>query len=345
MEANQPPRRFYLLTCPRTASNLLMKILALEQQPNVTFREDGGYFFSPVHLMRFDQDSVGAHVEELTPDQKEQQINCMKNCFKTLLQHVDDAESEGKLVVVKEHTHYLADPVAETRFLYGEESVVEELPWALRGRGDLVQTTDGRSMHNKTLFSDDFLKTWQPTFLIRHPALAFPSLYRASVRSSGEEYAKSARGRRVCQKTMTLRWTRELYDFYAEHFATAGVNANLETEGNATIWPLVLDADDIMTQPAVLAKFCNIIGLDGNKLKYSWEKDERPRRPGIMAFRTTIDNSTTIDPSKAGGQIDIDEEAAKWREEFGEDIGQMVEKYVRAEMPDYIYLKSKRVVA
>ncbi|KAF3480785.1 uncharacterized protein GIQ15_06132 [Arthroderma uncinatum] len=342
MKADQSPHRFYLLTCPRTASNLLVKILALEEQPRVALRKDGGYFFSPLHLLKYDLGCVDTHVEELTPDQKEKQKKCMKKCFNELLQHLHHAESEGKLVVVKEHTQFLADPVAETRLLYGQESIAKELPWMLRGREDLVQTMEGRSTENETILSDKFLKMWQPIFVIRHPALSFPSWYRASVRADGKEFAKSARGRRICRAVMTLRWTRKLYDFYSEHFSKS--DAQPETKVNHVTWPLVLDADDFITQPAVLVKLCQIIGLDSSKLRYSWEKDVQPRRPGIMAFRSTIDNSTSIDTTKVAGNINLDDEAEKWKQEFGEEIGWMVEKHVRSAMPDYSYLKSRRLM-
>jgi hypothetical protein len=36
---------FFLITSPRTASNLLLRILALDKQPNVMTVRNGGYFF------------------------------------------------------------------------------------------------------------------------------------------------------------------------------------------------------------------------------------------------------------------------------------------------------------
>ena len=72
-----------------------------------------------------------------------------------------------------------------------------------------------QSPHNETLFPDDFLNTLKPTFLIRHPALAFPSYYRAARRADGDQYLRSEQGQRVCRNIMTLHWSRELYIFYA----------------------------------------------------------------------------------------------------------------------------------
>lgn len=97
-------------------------------------------------------------------------------------------------------------------------------------------------------------------------------------------------------------------------------------------WPLVLDADDIMTDPAVIIRFCEILGLDVAQLRFEWDKDEQKRRPGIMAFRSTIDRSTGIDTSKASrGIVNLDECAREWREEF-DDAGLMIEICVREAM-------------
>ncbi|KAJ5974923.1 hypothetical protein N7481_008630 [Penicillium waksmanii] len=341
---NKPdnPRQFYLITSPRTGSNLLLKILALEDQPNVAFRKHGGYFFMPLLLLKTKLRCSWIHVEQLSADQREQVEECMKNCFHELNQHVESANSEGKLVVVKEHSNFLTDPVAKTRFLYGEESVTQEMPWELRGPNELVQLTS-RSIHNETILSDGFLKTWLPIFLIRHPALSFPSFYRACVRADGEEFMKSIPGRRSCQMVMTMRWTRKLHDFYVEHFNESNIQAE---QGKAkAIWPIVLDADDIMTEPAVLVRLCNTIGLDRDRLRYQWEPADQVPPLWAQAFRTTLDSSTTINTKKAAGDIDINEEGRKWRDEFGEEDGQMIENYVRAAMLDYNFLKSKRLRA
>ncbi|EEH18466.1 hypothetical protein PABG_07527 [Paracoccidioides brasiliensis Pb03] len=327
------PRRFYLLTSPRTGSNLLLKILALEDQPDVYFRKNGGYFFMPLVSLRAELRCSNKHVEKLSTEQKEKLEDCTKSCLIELYRHIETAESKGKLVVIKEHTNFLTNPVVKTQFLYGDDQPARAMSSM---RGD-------RSIHNETILSDEFLKTWCPAFLIRHPALSFPSFYRASIRADGEGFTKSIPGRRGLQMVMTMRWTRKLYDFYAEHFN------KFKSQSEPADWPIVLDADDVMSEPAVLVKFCNIIGLDSNKLRYHWEPAKEtknpPRLPWFQAFRTTLDSSTTILTTKIAADINIDEEAKEWKKEFGEEDGQLVESYVRAAMPDYKFLKSKRLRA
>jgi len=43
---------------------------------------------------------------------------------------------------------------------------------------------------NETVLPDEVQRQWNPTFLVRHPALASPSLYRTTVDLQGAEAAK-----------------------------------------------------------------------------------------------------------------------------------------------------------
>jgi hypothetical protein len=337
---DQDPRRFLLVASPRTGSNLLLKILALEDQPNVATCKNGGYFFMPLVLLKQELRCAWKNVEQFSKDERDKIGIGMKRCFNELDQHIKCAISSGKLVFVKEHANFLTDPVAKTQFIYGEESVTQELPWMIKGSDEVVQTTS-RSIHNKTILSDEFLRSWNPVFLIKHPALSFPSFYRASVRADGQEFMNSIPGRRSCHMVMTMRWIRKLYDFYSEYF-TESKHQTVQANGD-DIWPIILDADDVIDKPAVLVKLCNLTGLDSGLLRYEWEPSRQARPLWAQAFRTTLDSSTRIIATKAAGDIDIDEEVKKWKEEFGEEIGDMIEKYVRDAIPDYEFLKSKRL--
>ncbi|KAE8360426.1 hypothetical protein BDV27DRAFT_167845 [Aspergillus caelatus] len=333
MTRSTPQSRFCLLTYPRTGSNLLVKILNLDNQPTLVPCKDGGYFFARLSLLRYDMGCAGAHIKDLRDDQRAQETACIQECLQALTQYVHDAENQDKGIFFKEHTHMLSNPVAKSQFVFGADSIDEAVL--------VSQRAEGQSPYNETLLPDRFLNTLRPTFLIRHPALAFPSYYRAARKADGDEYLRSEQGRRVCRNIMTLRWSRQLYNFYVQHF-----NGTETSTRNEITWPLILDADDIMTNPAVVIRFCENLGLDTTRLRFQWDKDEQKRRPGIMAFRSTIDGSTGIDVSKASGEnIDLDESAKQWREEFGGDSGQVIEMYVREAMADYEFLKERRLRA
>jgi hypothetical protein len=59
----------------------------------------------------------------------------------------------------------------------------------------------------------------------------------------------------------------------------------------------------------------------------------------------TLRASKGIIKEKAPATVDIDVEAEKWKEEFGPEAAAMVEKAVRDAMPDYEYLKERRLKA
>ncbi|KAI9034812.1 uncharacterized protein KD926_005450 [Aspergillus affinis] len=339
MDSNQPPARVYIFTYHRTGSNLLTQLLALEDQPNVQRQEEpdinGMRFFVPLLSLKLESGHMGTHVHALPPDQREEQVRCIKDGYKRLLQHLKNAEQEGKIICFKDHAHYITEPVAETRLLYGDGSVTDELPWTLRGPDELEQTDIGRSDLNETLFPDDFLKTWKPVFLIRHPAAAFPSFHRALVKAYGPEFVESDHGRKFFQKAMALRWIRKLYNFYAQHFSNS--------QHDQVPWPVVIEADDIITQPEILIKLCDITGLDSSRIRLSWEKKCTDEPLAWQVFRGTLYESTKLDPSKVVGDVDLDKESVKWREEFGDVVGRRMETSVREVMPDYLFLKSKRL--
>ena len=134
---------------------------------------------------------------------------------------------------------------------------------------------------------------------------------------------------------VTMKWHRALYDFFSEHFA------------NDSIWPIVIDADDVMTCPQLVGKYAQLTGLDESKVRYSWDKagEEELNKLSHVEQRmlSSINASTTIDQSKVAGKVDIDQEVVKWKAEFGEEGAQKLERWVRDAMPDYEFLHSRRL--
>ncbi|MCJ1388320.1 hypothetical protein MMC18_001166 [Xylographa bjoerkii] len=332
-------RRFYLLTHPRSCSNLLVRILSFGDQPNVAQHNIGqGYFFLPSDQLREELKLQGKNVESWTQNEQDQMKQAYQNCFKELQKHVDVAEAEGKIVFVKEHACFMTEPTALSGFLFGSENL-KQAPWTVQ-----VPSTYGteitRSSLNETVLPDEFLQTWLPTFLIRHPALMFPSHYRTILDNLGVD-AAYAEGER--SEIMTLHWTRVLYDWYSQHLAKPESGSTSDTS-----WPLLLDADDIINNPDVVVRLCEIVGMDSTKLQFEW----KPAKKEYLAqlnndvsrrMLSTLTASAGIMKEKSSVDIDISIEAKKWREEFGQSEGEKVEGWVRAAIPDYEYLRAKRL--
>jgi hypothetical protein len=321
--------RYWLLTSPRTASNLLVKMLNLDEQ-GVRPAHHGGYFFLPTVEKHFllERKSIDTWTEE-----ENAAINgIIQQCSQRFLDHITAAEQEGQKLFIKEHSIMLNHPRVEDHYINGSKearTISEATPVPIKG---IPEPT--RSRLNLTLFPDEFLKTWNPTFLIRHPALMIPSLYRTC---QGEmEYKGIRRPRQEpCPTELTMRWHRTLYEFFAEHFA------------NDNVWPIVLDADDIMTRPELVSKYAKLAGLDDSKVRRSWEKagDKDLNKLSTVEQRmlSSINASTTIDNSKVAGNIDIDQEVVKWTQEFGEGEARKLEKWVRDALPDYEFMHSRRM--
>jgi len=330
--APNPPQKHLLLSHPRTASNLLLRILAIDEQPGFFPCEKEGYFFLPTVKHRFK--TAEKHLCEWTSEERSELSDCHQSCFEALQKHAEMAESQGKSVYVKEHAPWLMDPVVETRVMFGQDSVVEE-PWTVRAKED--QT---RSEGNETVLPDEVLKQWCPTFLIRHPALVFPSLYRTAVDLQGAEAAK---GDEAYQKLeMTLRWSRRLYEWYVRQLGGADNSAKVDGE-----WPLVLDADDVMTDRRVLERYSEIVGLDATKLKFSWSSTGDGEIERMQRFekrmRSTLLASAGIVQGKTSVGLDMREEAGKWKAEFGVGAAEKIEGWVNAAMFDYEYMRANRL--
>ncbi len=143
---------------------------------------------------------------------------------------------------------------------------------------------------------------------------------------------------------MTYHWSRTLYDWYIQQFAISESKS-----GERIIWPIVLDADDIMLEPKVVVKYAKVIGLDPTKLKFSWSPKNKEELDKMWSVERrmllTISASAGIVEGKTSRGVVIDEEVGKWKAEFGEEEGSKIERWVKNDMDDYEYLKTRRLRA
>lgn len=111
-----------------------------------------------------------------------------------------------------------------------------------------------------------------------------------------------------------------------------------------------MEADDVLSKPQVILKFSKLVGLDSTKLKFEWKPDTYTN-PSVFSddvgrrMLSTLRASSGIMLEKMSTNIDIDSEAEKWCVEFGDEIGRHMERAVRAAMPDYEYMKARRMKA
>ena len=326
------PKRYLLFTYARTASNVLMRILNLDEQPSIVSSRQRDYFFLPTLKLRAGEDKLSErHVSLWTDAQREGLMEAFQSSFEALRSHTEEGITQKKDVFVKEHVAWLTDPVAEYRLSH-QCKMDSESPWTVEN-----WEAQGHSIRNETVLPDEFLRIWLPTFLIRHPAISFPSFFRTSVDLQGFEKAMEDAASAL---DMTLHWTRSLYDWYAEEG-----NLPSASGGRRTTWPIVLDADELLSSADLVRVYAKAIGLDPNLLKFSWPATGYPDLNTMPKFvqrmTDTLNNSKGVIAGRPPDQIDITTEAVKWKSEYGEAAAAMIEKRVQAAMPDYEYMSAR----
>jgi len=125
---------------------------------------------------------------------------------------------------------------------------------------------------------------------------------------------------KMSKAQMTLRPTRELYEWYLNH------------EG--ALSPKVIDADDIMNSPEVVHQLCLETGLDPDAVIYEWETFE-PQDRLKKAFLATLGSSRGVLPGFDSKHLDMEKERAKWVADWGEEYARDLKMMIDDSMEDY----------
>ena len=334
------PRRFYLITYPRTASNLLVRILNLMEQPDVEPKgKSAGYFFMDAMTKRWGMQLESKPMDDWTEEERNSLKEAYQQCVDEFVKYLDDAEAHGKIAFIKEHAFFMGDPTQQWQMLHPGNKV-NEPRWTM-GVPERYGKTQTHSDLNNTVFPDEFLRLFKPIFLVRHPALMFSSLFRAS-RDIVTEVGPQEEGRFAVHSASV----RQIYKWFEEQFEqTRSADPN-DGEGD---WPVILDADDVINDPGVILRLCELTGLDKTKLRYEWDKAKKDEIEELdkpaQRMLSTLNASNGIMKEKTAGTVDIDAEVKKWEVEFGEETAAIIEKAVRDAMPFYEYMKARRLRA
>lgn len=342
MTVTTQPDRLLLVSVPRTASNLLVKILDIHHQPHVHTNQQAGYFFYQAFLAASMEGRPGQPIDTW-PEAATASIGAaFQSCFDKLEECATVATQQSKTMFAKEHAFWMLNPAAFDKTL-PTPSVADHHD-AFRARIPArYGPTQTYSPGNNTVLSDEYLRTWRLAFIIRHPALAWPSFYRAMSQISAMGYLDTDGVRGASRTNMTLRWTRALYDWAV---------VQRREGGGESAAPVVIDAHEVIHSPAAVERFCEAAGLDSEAVQFEWAggKDEsghvqaaqnEMQVAAAKVMAGTLDQSSGIDKGKAPATVDIAVEAAKWREEFGEEEARMIETAVLESMPDYEYLRKR----
>ncbi|KAI8935781.1 hypothetical protein NX059_007301 [Plenodomus lindquistii] len=303
-------RGVYLLTHPRSASNLFQTMMAkqpgFQHSSYIIFEANFGLLGELVNKERWSDWSEA--------EWKSVQDSFQK-CFDKMQAELADAEAKGNQVFIKEHAFFMG-PNQMLESVYGESNAMPPIVLHARNEAESDHT-------NPSSLPDSILLSLQPIFQIRHPILMFPSMLRSQIKLNLAEGVD-----RRMAATMSLRFPRDLYDWYL-------------TQGEDTS-PKIIDADDIMSDKAAVRQLCLETGLDPDSVQYEWAAREE-QDPLKKVMLDKISTSTGILPGLEARGLDLETEKAKWKAEFGNEDGELMAKYVRDAMPDYEYLHSQRV--
>lgn len=340
------PRRVLLVSTPRTASNLLLQMLNIHAQPNALTNERGGYFFYPYFLHITATGLCDKPVGQWSDEEKQTTTSTFQSSIHNIETYSKQAEHENKILFAKEHSFWFAHPASLQKLKVGidDDEFTRDFRSGIR-IPERYGPTQTYSSSNKTVLSDEYLRTWQMAFIIRHPALAWPSLYRAVLKIADELGMTEAQFQSATSvRNMTFHWARSLFDWC------------MEQPGTPT--PVVVDAHDLIHTPEIVLKFCERLGMDHDTVRFKWSRND-DQNPGSAVniakieqsrherlapiMLSTLNGSAGVIKDKAPGCIDISAEAAKWSMEFGEEAARSLEKAVVDSMPDYEFLRSHRI--
>ncbi|GIK03423.1 hypothetical protein Aspvir_007492 [Aspergillus viridinutans] len=352
------PHRVLLVSMPRTASNLLMKILAIPDQPDVLSNEHAGYFFAPASDAVLRDDLISKPLAQWTPEQTREVQGVLQQCLESMEECSARAHDEGK-IFVKEHASWFMNPAAFGKMLHDGDATNGDGSAALKADnyyslfrvcvGSVYGPPQAFSLMNETVLPDGYLRTWRLAFIIRHPALVCPSMYRA-YRALKKLYppgsgTSDGMSRSFLKVNVTLRWTRMLYNWCVRQ------------EGQAH--PIILDANDLTHNKSSMVKFCELTGLDPTALKFEWEsvsaegkassgddasKQHSIRQEAQAIMKLTLMGSSGVVKEKAPKVVDVASEADKWKHEFGDEEASFILKIVREAMPNYEFLRQQRLI-
>lgn len=278
MSLQQPPHPIFLISVPRSGTNLFMHLFS--EHPQIVQKD---YSFFHAYLWG-PENQRGKTVEDsdnpsglplhgsLLDETFQKAYDRLESSIASIIQD----QSSPKTVLLKDHSTMLlrtefcrsqkpdwASPSRE--IAKAIESVTSSNPALSK-----PSLSPSGSIRNPTYLPDEFLGLFSPVVLIRHPAILIPSLHRAmlsqnEVLSLDQLYEWEAHGSHT---SPNAQWA--LWEWYNERADLAEAEASQKKAGNGTVEhssgtsgasnthlrPIVIDTDlDLLSRPVETVRF------------------------------------------------------------------------------------------
>jgi len=349
MTGPQKPLRLFMVSHPRTASNLFCKLFS--EHPDI---EPIMYPFLFVFFGGTDaQATMTKEQEEKAVSQKYGEGLKYKDyqaCLDKLEQDIADAEAQGKIPMVKEHACFMTQAVIVKDLLERPRAIppkpkmedrMIDIPMEKRAAYTHLPYCDLTAPKiNQSVMPDRLWKTFAPLIIIRHPAKQVGSYYQASrvsvIPASSPDF----------ELGVSYKAPRMAFEYFRDLFANDQDMSN-GTSGTASgqkpTWPIVIDGDDIVNDTEGLARrFCALTGIDHAGVIYEWQKVEA-QDPFRAVFLGTLNKSEGVIKNESPKKPSIKEEAQKWEQKWGPEVAQELVQYAEKVMEDYEYLYQFRL--
>ena len=325
--AEQQPHRVLLLTHARTASHLLERMLS--KQPNVAYSFHAFVAARPLQ----EQLARSGSLAEWPACERKALKDAWQDALPRYLDAFDEARREGKIAFHHMHPHFSLYPELAAMYTFNE--YIEKPDWSYWQPHSTTGSPTESYTSPSVLPDDALLRSGdRVVFLIRHPGLMVPSIYRTIIETRGYDPNNMV-------FASTLRWSRLLYDWYLEKGPAKGVG------------PIVVDADDYMadTDGSFMKLLCKKLGLDPEAIAYTWPKDTKeslevypePIREMVGTIKKTIMGSEGVVPGNTAVDFDMAQAEQKWTKTWGEEGASEIKELVERTMPEYEYMRAKRL--
>ncbi|KAM3512698.1 hypothetical protein MY11210_003651 [Beauveria gryllotalpidicola] len=322
------PSDVFFFSCPRTLSNLLVKLLSQQQG-----WEGSGYYLHSAYLyaLKHFSDSVDA---EAPPEKRQDYVRQLREGFAKMEAARETAHRNGNALFLKSHCAQIWEPSclyeATKKGQFAAEFTLSD------SSSSAPAAAPPRT--NPTMLPDTYLLSFVPIFLVRHPALMVDSWFRTETRA-GHPPDPSLTTR---ARSQGLGLARALYDWYAAVLESAPAPAPDRAPGCKGV-PIVVDADDVLEGDTV-RRLAAAIGMDPAQVLRGWEaQSTEGMAPLDRSYMQGICESTGIDTSKSARRLDLEARYRSWRETYGVEAGEYMVKVTESYLPDYEYMKSKKM--
>lgn len=123
---------------------------------------------------------------------------------------------------------------------------------------------------------------------------------------------------------------------------------DMAAAGSKPCKPIVVDADDLISDREVVRRLAGMVGGDPEELVFEWDAVEGEELEGVGAVArvyesTLLASRGVVVEGKGAGGLEIEKEVEGWRGEFGGEVAGRLRGFVEAAMGDYEYLKARRL--